>query len=43
MVPPALPPNEELRITELASYNLQNPDTEEDFDQLSSLVAQFFG
>ncbi len=42
MIHPTLPSNEEMRIVELSSYNLQNPDTEEDFNQLSVLVAQFF-
>ncbi len=43
MVYPALPPDEKMRIVELTAYNLQNPDTEQDFDQLSSLIAHFFG
>ena len=42
MIDPTLPPDEEMRVVELASYNLQNTDTEEDFNDLSSLVAQFF-
>ncbi len=42
MVDPALPHNEEMRIVELASYHLQNTDTEEDFNDLSALAAQFF-
>ncbi len=42
MIEPILPDTEEMRIVELASYHLQNTDTEEDFDQLSTLVAQFF-
>ena len=41
MVDPALPHNEEMRIVELASYHLQNTDTEEDFNDLSALAAQF--
>ncbi len=42
MINPPLPPHEELRIVELASYQLQNPDTEPDFDQLSLLMSQYF-
>ena len=42
MIVPALPHNEEMRVVELASYNLQNTDTDQDFNDLSALVAQFF-
>ena len=42
MINTVLPHDEEMRIVELASYNLQNTDTEEDFNELSALVAQFF-
>ncbi len=42
MIVPALPHNEEMRVVELASYNLQNTDTEQDFNDLSTLAAQFF-
>lgn len=41
MIVPPLPDNEEMRVVEVASYNLQNTDTEEDFNDLSALVAQF--
>jgi signal transduction histidine kinase len=42
MISAVLPENEDLRLVDLASYNLQGTDTEEDFDQLSELVAQYF-
>jgi hypothetical protein len=42
MIVPALPHNEEMRIVELSSYNLQNTDTEQDFNDLSALAAKFF-
>ena len=42
MIVPALPHNEEMRVVELASYNLQNTDTDQDFNDLSALAAQFF-
>lgn len=42
MISAALPENEEMRLVDLESYNLQGTDTEEDFDDLSVLVAQYF-
>lgn len=42
MIVPALPHNEEMLVVELASYNLQNTDTDQDFNNLSALAAQFF-
>ncbi len=42
MIGARLPDNEELRLLDLASYKLQDPDTEEDFDQLSELVSEYF-
>lgn len=37
-----LPDDEEMRLDDLVSYELQGADTEEDFDELTSLVAQYF-
>jgi signal transduction histidine kinase len=42
MINAALPDNEELRLFDLASYDLQDSDTEEEFDRLSELAAQYF-
>jgi hypothetical protein len=42
MISAALPDNEEMRLVDLATYNLQGTDTEEDFDDLSVLLAQYF-
>ena len=42
MISARLPDNEEMRLLDLAAYELQDTDTEEDFDQLSELVGQYF-
>ena len=42
MIIAGLPHNEELRLFDLASYDLQDINTEEEFDQLSELMAQYF-
>lgn len=42
MVNAAFPDNEEMRLFDLASYDLQDTNTEEAFDHLSELVAQYF-
>ena len=42
MIPAKLPGDEQMRLVDLASYELQDTDTEEDFDELSLLVAQYF-
>ena len=42
MITAGLPDNEELRLFDLASYDLQDINTEDDFDQLSELMAQYF-
>jgi len=42
MIGAELPGNEELRLLDLAAYEVQDADTEEEFDQLSILVAEYF-
>jgi len=42
MISAEFPENEEMRLFDLASYDLQDEDTEEEFDQLSQLMAQYF-
>ncbi len=42
MIPAELPADEQMRLIDLASYELQDADTEVDFDDLSALVAQYF-
>ena len=42
MISAEFPENEEMRLFDLASYDLQDADTEEEFDQLSQLMAQYF-
>jgi GAF domain-containing protein len=42
MIIAELPDNEEMRLLDLTSYGLQDTNTEEDFDQLSELMAEYF-
>ncbi len=42
MISAALPENEEMRLFDLASYDLLDTETEEPFDELSELVSQYF-
>jgi hypothetical protein len=42
MIRAELPDNEAMRLLDLAAYELQDEETEEDFDQLSELVAEYF-
>ena len=42
MINVELPNNEEMRLFDLEAYDLQDTNTEEDFDQLSELIAQYF-
>jgi len=42
MISAELPDNEEMRLLDLSTYNLQNPDTEIEFNQLSELLTQYF-
>lgn len=42
MIRTELPDDEEMRLEDLFSYELQGEDTEEAFDELSALVAQYF-
>jgi GAF domain-containing protein len=42
MIRAELPVDEEMRLSDLVSYEIQDADTEEDFDELSALVAQYF-
>lgn len=42
MIIAELPDDEEMRLLDLSTYNLQDANTEVEFDQLSELVAQYF-